>query len=167
MSIKYFAVFLLIYLLIPAFVFAYFWNRPQKQELPPAEKVEPVKRITKSEYLEKAINEKRLEKGLNALEHDEALCKIAYDRAQDLYEDYSHNKFMQQSYDSKDWSYIGENLYRNMFVFADWNEPLNLWTESPSHNQNMFDPIWTKTCLICDSIHCVQIFADAPPAKPE
>lgn len=114
------------------------------------------------------VNNYRVQNGLSKIAMDPDICKMAYIRAQEQKSLKGHDRPDGSKYytilDEYDYKYsgCGENIAFIWNVSAD--EAFNKWKDSPSHNQNMLDPHWTKAgiamCRNADgSYSIVNIFA--------
>jgi|694.fasta_scaffold93861_3 uncharacterized protein YkwD len=143
---------------------------------PQTEVVETVNPETFSKYLETEINKIRG----SELKHSETLCKIGKERIVYLEEfGFSHDKFNENSQEwirENGYLLLGENLeentylstrYETKYVERDISGIIANWKNSPTHYENIVDPEYNETCVVCSGAYCVQIFAESPPAKPE
>lgn len=106
------------------------------------------------------VNDFRASKDLNKLAFDPKLCPLAEKRLQQIYTDFSHNKFEDTSYEYLPSGTIGENLAKDYAIESD---TVSRWVSSPSHLKNIVDSRYTNTCIVTgvNGVHnyAVQIFS--------
>lgn len=120
-------------------------------------------------------NEDRIENGLGTVEEDDALSRIAQQKAEDMAERgyFSHDTpeghepwwWLNQA--GYKYQHAGENLAVN---FSDSEEVEEAWMESPTHRANILKPVYTKIGIGVakgtykgeKAIFVVQLFATPP-----
>lgn len=104
------------------------------------------------------VQEYRSKQGLPAMTIDPLLCKYASIRAEEIKTDWSHNGFLNkvspQIYKESKYRKLGENLAKD---FNSDQDMFQGWLNSPLHRENIDYP-YTKTCLVCSSHYCAQLF---------
>lgn len=104
------------------------------------------------------VQEYRFKQGLPTMTIDPLLCKYASIRAEEIKTDWSHNGFLNkvspQIYRESKYRKLGENLAKD---FNSDRDMFQGWLNSPLHRENIDYP-YTKTCLVCSSHYCAQLF---------
>ena len=105
------------------------------------------------------VNQARAENGFCELTHDPALYVIALDYCKEMYQDgdFTHDGFESRAALIRENGYtlIGENLARGW----DSSEKLvGAWLASPTHQENIMNPLFLYTGLACYNGYVCQIF---------
>lgn len=107
----------------------------------------PSENMTTRDELNDAVNQYRITHGLNELYIDPQLCDIAYQRAQEASQDFSHQRFSEHvdagDYDYTGFNRIGENLWSGSFSGVHIVE--FGWDRSPGHQANLQGE-WSRGC---------------------
>jgi hypothetical protein len=98
----------------------------------------------------KLINQERTKKGLNELEENSQLMKVAQDKLNDMIENHYFAHTSPQGVtpwswyekDGYDYQYAGENLAINFLSAENQNEA---WMKSPEHKKNILNPHYLQT----------------------
>ena len=100
--------------------------------------------MTTVEELNMAQNQYRRDHGLNALNINAGLCKVAAERAREIAANFSHDGFEAAvERNNIDRSAVGENIASGPLTgahFIEWS-----WDKSPGHRENMLRD-WTEGC---------------------
>jgi uncharacterized protein YkwD len=97
--------------------------------------------------------------------YDQALCPYAKDRANDMYDEFSHRLFLDKTQHevrgALQYKHLGENLisYSENEVLLNPQSLKYRWLESKSHRANLDSTKFTHSCLSCNDRYCVQLFA--------
>lgn len=111
------------------------------------------------------INEIRVGNGCLALTFDATLNKLAYERALEISQLFSHTRPDGSNWSTimncVDYSWSGENLAYGQYYPS---TVVNSWVESASHADNIFNSNYIKTGISCiivnDTSYWVQLFTD-------
>ncbi len=114
------------------------------------------------------VNQERAKNGAAPLKINSTLNKMAYERAMESAEQFSHTRLTGESFYTIfdeyniDYSYCGENLAAGS---ADAEGTVNQWVNSPSHYENMLNPEYTEIGIgyyydetTVSKYHWVQLF---------
>lgn len=123
-----------------------------KQDKP----VEP--RWVNATVLSHLVNAWRYDNNLTPFSKKDILCTLAASRAADIKTDWSHDKFVEREEELiyAPGSSFGENLSKWLDTEQ---EVLNAWLDSPKHKDNLANPKFTQTCIVCEDNYCVQEFS--------
>ena len=105
------------------------------------------------------VNEERSTLKLKKLRFDPSLCEYAESRVQQIQRGFSHDGFKRTSAEylkEMRLSYISENLSS---YYVTESDTVNAWMGSTGHREAIAERIYTDTCVRCDGLFCVQIFA--------
>ena len=99
--------------------------------------------------LERETNAYRISKGLNALANDPSLCEAVSSKLNDMvsksyFEHYTPSGASPFTFFKGNYIKLGENLANGVKTPQ---ETLSKWQQSPTHNENLVDPTYTKTCI--------------------
>ncbi len=111
-------------------------DKTKKEEIKQEEVIE--EKVLTSSLSQNAvdlINQKRTEAGLNTLSYSSYLGEIALERAKQIVNDFSHNKFYSQ-YQSTDYK-LGECI---AYGYGSSLNAVNGWMASSSHRNTLMDP---------------------------
>lgn len=114
------------------------------------------------------VNQERAKNGAAPLKINSTLNKMAYERAVESAEKFSHTRLTGEDFYTifdeydLDYSYCGENLAAGN---EDVEATVNQWVNSPSHYENMLDPEYTEIGIgyyydetTVSKYHWVQLF---------
>lgn len=105
------------------------------------------------------VNEERSTLKLKKLRFDPSLCEYAESRVQQIQRGFSHDGFKQTSpkyLKEMRLNYLGENLSS---YYVTESDTVIAWMGSTGHKENILNRAYTDTCVRCDGLFCVQIFA--------
>jgi len=122
-------------------------------------KAKPDETMATVEELNQAVNLYRQTHNLNQLQIEDSLCLIANERAHEIQEEFSHDRFGQHvqagDYNHTGFSRIGENLWQGSFSGVHIVE--FGWDKSPGHRANLLGD-WSKGCAGVFQTNAVFIF---------
>lgn len=120
----------------------------------------PSETMSTVESLNSAVNNYRQTHNLNQLYIDPQLCEIAYQRAVEIDQEFSHEQFAQHveagDYNYTGFNSIGENLWQGSFTGVHIVE--FGWDKSPGHRDNLQGD-WSRGCAGIFKINATFIFA--------
>jgi len=111
------------------------------------------------------IQNYKSESGLQPYIEDQKLCEYTEQRLSEMQGNYNHQGFELSSsnfMNTSGFNRAGENLAS--FLYLSNQEPkeeteLHRWLASPTHRENLDNPLYTHSCLRCNQLYCVQLFA--------
>lgn len=119
----------------------------------------PYEKISTVQELNTAVNQYRINHGLNTLYIDPQICQIASQRAPELVTEFSHDRFSQHvsegDYDFTGFSVIGENIWMGSMSGVHIVE--YGWDRSPGHRENL-QGNWSRGCAGIYDIYATFIF---------
>jgi len=101
------------------------------------------------------FNEYRQSKGLQPLEFNDDLNRVATLRLAEIKDDFSHNSIGQYNRN------LAENIAMSTGFLSD-SGALRMWQNSPGHNANMLDSEYKYTGYAAGGGYAVQVFTEFP-----
>jgi len=120
--------------------------------------VAPAQGFVQGEKVFTLVQEWRARRNLPVMVVDNKLCRYSAIRAEEIKTDWSHTGFKKRVsprlYREGNYRRLGENLAKD---FSTEQGVVNGWLNSRTHRQNIEYP-YTRTCVVCSSNYCVQLF---------